>query len=102
MGGHELVEAHDHQAVVAELAKEKLNIPLPQVTVARGSLPELAALEPSTVDTVVLNSVVQYFPGIDYLARVLEGAVRAVRPGGAVFVGDVRSLPLLVLLLNQG
>jgi amino acid adenylation domain-containing protein len=46
-------------------------------------------------DLVVLNSVVQYFPGVDYLVRVLSGAVAAVRPGGAVFVGDVRSRPLL-------
>src|SRR5262249_48850342 len=36
-----------------------------------------------------------YFPGIDYLLRVLEGAVRATRPGGFVFVGDVRNLTLL-------
>src|SRR5207237_4367711 len=33
-----------------------------------------------------------------YLQRVLEGAVRAVRPGGHVFIGDVRSLPLLQVL----
>ncbi|HEX9945845.1 MAG TPA: condensation domain-containing protein, partial [Thermoanaerobaculia bacterium] len=50
---------------------------------------------------VVLNSVAQYFPGVDYLVRVLEGAVRTVAAragGGAVFVGDVRSLPLLEAL----
>ncbi|MCI0579839.1 MAG: amino acid adenylation domain-containing protein [Chloroflexi bacterium] len=46
-------------------------------------------------DTVILNSVVQYFPGIEYLKRVLENAVAAVEPGGKVFIGDVRSLPLL-------
>ena len=40
-----------------------------------------------------LNSVIQYFPDLDYLMTVLEGAVESVRPGGAVFVGDVRSLP---------
>ena len=44
---------------------------------------------------MILNSVVQYFPSIDYLLRVLEGAVNAVAPGGSIFVGDVRSLPLL-------
>jgi len=38
---------------------------------------------------------VQYFPSLDYLLRVLEGAVRAVAPGGFIFIGDVRSLPLL-------
>ncbi|HEX2095543.1 MAG TPA: phosphopantetheine-binding protein, partial [Longimicrobiaceae bacterium] len=37
----------------------------------------------------------QYFPGVEYLLRVLEGAAAAVRPGGRIFVGDVRSLPLL-------
>jgi non-ribosomal peptide synthase protein (TIGR01720 family) len=46
-------------------------------------------------DTVILNSVVQYFPDLGYLRRVLEGAVERVAPGGAIFVGDVRNLPLL-------
>jgi amino acid adenylation domain-containing protein len=46
-------------------------------------------------DMVILNSVVQYFPGVEYLLRVLEGAVRAVRPGGSIFIGDVRNLRLL-------
>ncbi len=46
-------------------------------------------------DTVVLNSVVQYFPGQAYLRRVLEHVRRVLAPGGAVFVGDVRNLALL-------
>ncbi|WP_225732725.1 non-ribosomal peptide synthetase, partial [Nocardia sp. JCM 34519] len=46
-------------------------------------------------DTVVLNSVVQYFPGEAYLRRVLEQVHRVLAPGGAVFVGDVRNLALL-------
>ena len=52
-------------------------------------------LEPESFDVVVLNSVVQYFPSADYLVRVLKGAARLVRPGGQIFLGDVRSLPLL-------
>ena len=52
-------------------------------------------VEPNSFDTVILNSVVQYFPSVVYLLRVLEDAVRATRSGGFVFVGDVRSLPLL-------
>lgn len=47
------------------------------------------------VDLVIINSVVQYFPDVEYLIRVLEQAVAAVAPGGAVFVGDVRDLSLL-------
>ncbi|MBW4613205.1 MAG: amino acid adenylation domain-containing protein [Desmonostoc vinosum HA7617-LM4] len=46
-------------------------------------------------DTVVVNSVVQYFPSVEYLLQVLEGAVAAIGTVGTLFVGDVRSLPLL-------
>jgi len=46
-------------------------------------------------DCVILNSVVQYFPDVEYLLRVLEGAVSVVKEGGCVFLGDVRSLALL-------
>jgi ubiquinone/menaquinone biosynthesis C-methylase UbiE len=45
-------------------------------------------------DTVVINSTAQYFPSRLYLTQVLEGAIKVVRPGGRVFVGDVQSLPL--------
>lgn len=48
-----------------------------------------------TFDLVILNSVIQYFPSIDYLIQVLEGAMQTVAPGGVLFLGDVRSLPLL-------
>ncbi|HHO58977.1 MAG TPA: methyltransferase domain-containing protein, partial [Thiotrichales bacterium] len=46
-------------------------------------------------DTVIINSVTQYLPGMDYLASVIEGAVNAIRPGGRLMLGDIRSLPLL-------
>jgi amino acid adenylation domain-containing protein len=46
-------------------------------------------------DLVVLNSITQLFPSTEYLTRVLEGAVEAAKPGGAIFVGDVRSLALI-------
>ncbi|HKR51480.1 MAG TPA: amino acid adenylation domain-containing protein, partial [Pseudonocardiaceae bacterium] len=41
-------------------------------------------------DTVVINSVIQYFPSIGYLTEILIAALDLVVPGGAVFVGDVR------------
>ncbi len=56
---------------------------------------DFAGLEPRAFDLVILNSVVQYFPSADYLEGVLRGALALVQPSGAVFVGDVRSLPLL-------
>jgi ubiquinone/menaquinone biosynthesis C-methylase UbiE/acyl carrier protein len=56
---------------------------------------DFEGFEPESFDVVVLNSVVQYFPGIDYCVRVLERACRVLRPGGYIFVGDVRNLKLL-------
>ncbi len=46
-------------------------------------------------DIVVINSVVQYFPSVEYLLQVIEGAIAAIGQQGTLFVGDVRSLPLL-------
>ena len=45
-------------------------------------------------DCVIINSVAQYFPSESYLTAVLTRATELVHPGGFVFVGDVRSLPL--------
>ncbi|MFD1501195.1 non-ribosomal peptide synthetase, partial [Streptosporangium lutulentum] len=43
-------------------------------------------------DTIVINSVIQYFPSIDHLTEVIRGAMGLLAPGGALFVGDVRNL----------
>ncbi|HLJ34874.1 MAG TPA: amino acid adenylation domain-containing protein, partial [Ktedonobacteraceae bacterium] len=56
---------------------------------------DFTGMQDGMYDTVIINSVIQYFPDVSYLLRVLEGALRVVRPGGRLFVGDVRSLPLL-------
>ncbi|EID56595.1 non-ribosomal peptide synthetase [Saccharomonospora xinjiangensis] len=55
---------------------------------------ELDSFEPGRFDTIVVNSVVQYFPDPGYLRRVIAQALRLVADGGAVFVGDVRALHL--------
>ncbi|GAA3708023.1 amino acid adenylation domain-containing protein [Streptomyces tremellae] len=86
----------DLSAAALTAAAASLGGPLPGHVRLRQSGPEyLATLEPGSLDTVVINSVAQYFPGTDYLRNVLTDAVRAVRPGGAVFVGDVRSVEML-------
>ncbi|MFI1172218.1 amino acid adenylation domain-containing protein [Streptomyces melanogenes] len=41
-------------------------------------------------DTVVINSVVQYFPNGAYLRQVIEQALDLLAPGGRIFIGDVR------------
>ncbi|MCA9129936.1 MAG: amino acid adenylation domain-containing protein, partial [Planctomycetales bacterium] len=43
-------------------------------------------------DTVILNSVVQYFPSKQYLDDVIEKVIDCISPGGTLFIGDVRNL----------
>jgi ubiquinone/menaquinone biosynthesis C-methylase UbiE len=90
--------AVDFSPVVLNRLKEQLQ-KVPAVS-ARVELMErradnLEGLGQNSFDAVVLNSVVQYFPNAAYLTKVLENAVNIVRPGGHIYVGDVRSLPLL-------
>ena len=56
---------------------------------------QFEGIEDASFDAVVLNSVVQYFPDLDYFLRVLEGALKAVKPGGFVYLGDLRNYRLL-------
>ncbi|MFB7455143.1 non-ribosomal peptide synthase/polyketide synthase [Streptomyces sp. NPDC056188] len=52
-------------------------------------------LPAGTFDTIVVNSVVQYFPTAAYLAEVVDRLMGLLAPGGTLFVGDVRNLRLL-------
>jgi ubiquinone/menaquinone biosynthesis C-methylase UbiE len=61
---------------------------------------DLSGLPRGRFDTVVLNSVVQYFPSADYLDRVLREAMELLAPGGRLIVGDVRNAGTLRLLLT--
>ncbi|MFI6254232.1 amino acid adenylation domain-containing protein, partial [Streptomyces sp. NPDC051016] len=55
---------------------------------------DLSGLPTGHFDTIVINSVIQYFPSVEYLTAVIDGAMELLAPGGALFVGDVRNLRL--------
>lgn len=61
------------------------------------SAEDFSGLPEASFDTVILNSVTQLFPSVDYLLRVIQGALRLLRPGGCLFVGDVQNLRLFEL-----
>lgn len=71
---------------------------LEQVTLLKRAAEAFSGLESDGFDAVIINSVVQYFPNVEYLLTVLEGAISKVAPGGIIFVGDVRNLQLLEAL----
>lgn len=56
---------------------------------------DFEGIDLASFDVVILNSIVQYFPSRNYLLQVLEAAIQTGAIGGVLFVGDVRSLPLL-------
>ncbi|NUR82675.1 MAG: amino acid adenylation domain-containing protein, partial [Nonomuraea sp.] len=56
---------------------------------------DFTGLESERFDTVVLNSVVQYFADTAYLLDVVGRALAVLRPGGTLFLGDLRHLPTL-------
>src|SRR5690606_12692603 len=66
-----------------------------RVELRRQDAADLTGLTDERFDVVILNSVIQYFPSVEYLLRVLDQVSELVEPGGAVFVGDVRDLNLL-------
>lgn len=81
------------QPALSYIQQQLSNQPLPVTLLHQEA--EFVEIATEKFDTVIINSVVQYFPSIDYLLRVIEKAVNTVAPGGSIFIGDVRSLPLL-------
>jgi len=73
----------------------RLGPAMAHVEVLQRDAQDLTGLPPRSFDTVVLNSVIQYFPSLGYLGETLRRAAEVVDDGGAIFLGDVRSLPLL-------
>jgi SAM-dependent methyltransferase len=51
--------------------------------------------EANQFDTIVINSVAQYFPNRLYLERVIAGALNVLKPNGHIVIGDVRNYDLL-------
>jgi amino acid adenylation domain-containing protein len=68
---------------------------LGHVTLHKRLADDFRGFEVNQFDTIVLNSVIQYFPDIDYLERVIAGALHVLKAEGVIFIGDVRHYGLL-------
>ncbi len=66
-----------------------------RVLLKQGAADDLSSFENESFDTVILNSIVQYFPNLTYLTDALRQAVSKTARGGRVFIGDVRNFDLL-------
>lgn len=82
-----VVTEHLRTAVGAELAGRDVRV----ITQEANEPPPV-----SDADTVIVNSVVQYFSSGSYLRDVIDRALEAIPGDGYLFIGDVRSLDLLL------
>lgn len=62
------------------------------ITAHRMEAVDICFFDDECFDLVVLNGVVESFPGYNYLRRVLDHAVERLAPGGSIFVGAVRDM----------
>ncbi len=85
------LSSHALETIRSELSVEELK----RVTLLQQPADALASVQDRSFDTVIINSVAQYFPDAAYLRSVLKRASQVIRDGGRIFVGDVRSLEQL-------
>lgn len=86
-------------SAIGRLAASKASDPdLRNVELIQRDASDFSGVSSASYDTVVLNSVIQYFPDAEYLVDVICHAARAVQPGGRIFLGDLRNLNLLDVL----
>ncbi|MEO1402650.1 MAG: amino acid adenylation domain-containing protein, partial [Cyanobacteria bacterium J06635_1] len=87
----------DLSAEAIELIQDQLRETHPDwsVELSAGAADSVSVSDLAGVDTVVINSVVQYFPSVDYFVDVLTKLIEGLQAGSRIFIGDLRSLPLL-------
>jgi amino acid adenylation domain-containing protein len=68
---------------------------LSHVRLANCAADDLSIAGGETFDTVLLNSVIQYFPYLDYLTGVIQQWLERIDQGGILFIGDVRNYWLM-------
>jgi amino acid adenylation domain-containing protein len=94
-----LYRGTDISVAALNFVRQQLRHPelhMPQVVLERKAAHEFGDIsKQQPFDLLLMNSVVQYFPDLEYLMTVLTSAVETLETGGAIFIGDVRSYPLL-------
>jgi polyketide synthase 12 len=85
--------AIDASKQAVDITKRHLHS-LPQATCEHCPADSLPDIAPGSFDTIIVNSVAQYFPTMSYLMSVIDWAAKVVTHG-RIFIGDVRDLSLL-------
>lgn len=65
------------------------------VDIRQGDALNLSAYYDKQIDTIVLNSVAQYFPSPAYFYHALQEMLKCLSAEGQIFIGDIRNYDLL-------
>lgn len=68
---------------------------LDHITLLERMADDFTGFVPESFDTIIINSVLQHFPNMDYLLRVMAGIIKLVQKGGHILIGDVSNLAML-------
>lgn len=79
-------------SAIAKIQQQLPSLNLDNVTLIEGQADSFAVPANQKFDTIIINSVVQYFPSADYLTKVIEYVSTLLTQKGKIFIGDVRSL----------
>lgn len=85
-------------ALSQEINKNKDSYPETRLLACAGH--EITLTPNDDIDTIVINSVIQYFPGEDYLTQVLSKSISLLNGSGKIIISDVRDLRLLKVFKN--
>ncbi len=66
-----------------------------KLTLLNKSADDFKEITENKFNTVIINSVAQYFSNVEYFVNVLKNAIRCIEGEGAVFLGDIRNYSLL-------
>lgn len=83
-------------AGLAHIARLQQTMPeLAHVTLHEGFADQLDDFAPGSLDTVIINSVIQLFPDFNYFLMVFERMLALLAPGGRIFLGDAVNMAML-------
>lgn len=85
--------ATDYAETAIEKVKEKLNAEPEKwknVSAITAPADDFSFVNNGSLDLVIINGVVQYFPDAPYLVKVIEQASKAIKNGGCIYIGDMQ------------
>ncbi len=85
--------ATDYAETAIDKLKEKLSAEpekYKNVVAITAPADDFSFVNNGSLDLVIINGVVQYFPDASYLVKVIKEASRAIKNGGCIYIGDMQ------------